>query len=79
MALSSTIPIVIGATSCYFALRIAPELLTLPVLTVTVCTLTSVVVEEVIAEAHEGDTSRLGPILLTTGFAILALVSVYVG
>lgn len=79
MALSFTVPIVVGATIGYFALRSAPELLTLSVLAVTGGALTSVVVEEMISEAHAGDTSRHGPIFLTVGFALFALVSVYVG
>ena len=79
MSLSFAIPIVVGATLGYFALRNAPDLLTLSVLTVTGGALTSVVVEEMLTEAHEGDTSRLGPIALTAGFAIFALISVYVG
>lgn len=79
MAASFTIPILLGAVLGYFALRAAPELVTLSVLAVTGGALTSVVVEEMITEAHEGDTSRLGPIYLTAGFAIFALISVYIG
>jgi ZIP family zinc transporter len=79
MALSFAIPIALGATLGYFSLRNAPDLVTLSVLAVTGGALTSVVVEEMLTEAHEGDTSRLGPVALTAGFAIFALVSVYVG
>ncbi len=32
-----------------------------------------------IGEAHEGETSRLGPIFLTAGFAVFGAISVYVG
>ena len=79
LSLSFAIPIVVGATLGYFALRDAPHLLTLSVLAVTGGALTSVVVEEMLTEAHEGETSPLGPVALTAGFAIFALVSVYVG
>lgn len=79
MALSSTIPILLGAILGYFALRTAPGLLTLSVLALTGGALISVVVEEMITEAHEGGTSRLGPVFLTGGFAIFALISVYIG
>ena len=48
-------------------------------LTLTGGALTSVVVEEMPAEAHEGDTSVRGPILLTGGFALFAAISVYLG
>ncbi len=37
------------------------------------------VVEEMVSEAHKGETSRLGPVILTTGFALFAAVSVYLG
>ena len=79
MALSFTAPILIGATLGYFALRDAPEVLTLSVLALTGGALTSVVVEEMMTEAHEGETSDLGPIALTAGFALFALISVYLG
>ena len=39
--------------------------------------LTAVVVEEMVSEAHERDTSRLGPIFITAGFAIFGAISVY--
>lgn len=79
LAASFSIPILVGAALGYFALKDAPELWTLSVLALTGGALTSVVVEEMMTEAHEGDTSRLGPIFLTAGFALFALVSVYVG
>jgi ZIP family zinc transporter len=79
LAASFTLPILLGATIGYFALREAPEVLTLSVLALTGGALTSVVVEEMISEAHGGETSRLGPIFLTAGFALFALISVYLG
>lgn len=79
MALSFTVPILLGAAIGYFALREAPETLTLAVLALTGGALTSVVVEEMITEAHAGKTSRLGPIFLTAGFALFALITVYLG
>ncbi|GHD89124.1 MULTISPECIES: hypothetical protein [Kocuria] len=42
-------------------------------------TLASVVVEEMPDQAHEGDTSVPGPILLTGGVALFAAISVYLG
>jgi ZIP family zinc transporter len=77
MALSFTIPILLGAAIGFFALREAPEILTLSVLALTGGALTSVVIEEMITEAHEGETSDLDPIALTAGFALFALISVY--
>ena len=73
------IPILIGATLGYLALRDAPEVIALSVLALTGGALTAVVIEEMVTEAHEGDTSRLGPVFLTAGFALFAAISVYVG
>ena len=79
MAAAFAVPIFLGATLGFFALRQAPEIVTLSVLALTGGALTAVVVEEMIGEAHEGETSRLGPIFLTLGFALFAAISVYVG
>ena len=79
LALGFTIPVLAGAALGYFALRSAPELLTVSVLALTGGVLVSVVVEEMISEAHEGETSRLDPVFLTTGFALFALISAYAG
>jgi ZIP family zinc transporter len=73
------IPIFLGAGLGYLALRQAPEVVTLSVLALTGGALAAVVVEEMVSEAHEGDTSRLGPIFLTAGFALFAAISVYGG
>ena len=79
MALGFAGPILIGAALGYFALRQAPEIWTLSVLALTGGALTSVVVEEMLTEAHEGDTSLWGPILLTGGFALFAAICVHLG
>jgi ZIP family zinc transporter len=72
------VPIFVGAALGFLALRNAPEIVTLSVLALTGGALSAVVVEEMVSEAHEGETSRLGPIFLTTGFALFAGISVYV-
>ena len=79
MAAAFAIPIFGGAALGYLALRNAPEVLTLSVLAMTGGALTAVVIEEMVEEAHEGDTSQLGPLFLTAGFAIFAAISVYIG
>lgn len=76
---SFVLPIFAGAALGYLALRQAPEIVTLSVLALTGGVLTSVVVEEMVTEAHEGDTSSLGPVFLTAGFALFAAIAVYVG
>lgn len=79
LALALLIPTFVGAGVGYFALRGAPEIITLCILALTGGVLTSVVVEEMLTEAHEGDTSRLGPLWLTGGFAAFALIAAYTG
>ena len=73
------LPILFGAALGYLALRQAPDVVTLSVLALTGGALSAVVVEEMVSEAHEGDTSSLGPVFLTAGFALFAAISVYVG
>lgn len=70
-------PVIVGAALGYFALRNAPDVLTLSVLAITGGVLISVVIEEIAHEAHEGETSRFGPFALTAGFALFALLSAY--
>lgn len=79
LAAAFAIPILLGATIGFFALREAPEIVTLAVLALTGGALTTVVVEEMVSEAHVGETSQLGPIFLTAGFALFGAISVYLG
>ncbi len=79
LAAAFAIPILLGATIGFFALRNAPEILTLGVLALTGGALTTVVVEEMVSEAHGGETSRLGPVFLTAGFAMFGAISTYFG
>ena len=71
------VPILVGAALGYLALRSAPEVVTLSVLALTGGALVAVVVEEMVSEAHEGETSQLGPVFLTAGFALFAGVTVW--
>lgn len=79
LAAGSALPTLLGASLGFFALRSAPEIITFAVLALTGGALTAVVVEEMIGEAHEGQTLQLGPIFLTAGFANFAAISTYVG
>lgn len=79
LAAAFALQILLGATIGLFALREAPEIVTLAVLAFTGGALTTVVVEEMVSEAHGGETSRLGPIFLTAGFALFGAISVYLG
>ena len=73
------LPLLVGGTIGYFALRDAPDLLRLSVLALTGGALTAVVIEEVVPEAHRGGDSRLATMFLVGGFALFAAISVYVG
>lgn len=73
------VPILLGAVLGYLALRDAPEVVTLSVLAFTGGALLSVVIEEMIPEAHEAKQSRLDSFYLTVGFVIFAAVSLYLG
>jgi ZIP family zinc transporter len=79
LAASFALPVLLGATLGYFALRDASELLTLSVLALTGGALVTVVVEEMVPEAHEGETSRWGAVALTAGVALFGAISVYTG
>jgi len=56
----------------------SPDIVTLSVLAATGGVLTNVVIEEMVTQAHDGPTSSLGPLLLTAGFGLFALISVYI-
>lgn len=73
------LPVLAGATLGYFALRDASELVTLSVLALTGGALVTVVVEEMVPEAHEGETSAWGAVFLTAGVALFGAISVYTG
>lgn len=77
LAASFTIPILLGATLGFFAVRGAPEVAKLSLLAFTAGILVSVAVEEMIPEAHEKGEPRFGPLALVSGFALFALISAY--
>lgn len=79
LAVGFAVPVLLGATLGFFALRSAPELVTVSVLALTGGALTTVVVEEMVPEAHGGETSAWGAVFLTAGFALFGAVSVYAG
>jgi ZIP family zinc transporter len=70
---------ILGATIGYWALRDAPELVTLSLLAFTGGVLTSVVVEDIIPEAHEVPDVRVATLLLVGGFSLFALIAAYLG
>lgn len=79
LAVSFAIPILLGATLGYLAVREAADIVKVSLLTFTAGILASVAVEEMIPEAHEKGHPRLGPLALVSGFALFALISAYYG
>lgn len=71
-------PIFLGATTGYWGMRGQPELYQLMLLTFTAGVLTTLVVEELVPEAHEAleREGRLAPLVFVGGFA---LISEYLG
>lgn len=72
------VPILVGAALGYLALRGAPDIVTLSVLAFTGGALLSVVVEEMVPQAHDANQSRWDSLFLVAGFALFAVISVYV-
>ncbi len=76
------VPIFLGATLGYWAMRGQPELYKLMLLTFTAGVLTTLVVEELVPKAHEEaggaeEESRLAALVFVGGFALFALIAAY--
>lgn len=78
LAAAFAVPIFLGATVGYWAMRGQPELYKLVLLTFTAGVLTTLVVEELVPEAHEEAADpRVAPLVFVGGFALFALISAY--
>jgi ZIP family zinc transporter len=73
------IPIFLGTTIGYWAVRSQPEIVKLSLLAFTAGILFTVVIEEIVPEAHEGDEADVATLFLVGGFALFALISGYLG
>jgi ZIP family zinc transporter len=73
------IPVLFGAALGYFLVRGAPEWIKLSLLAFTAGILITVVVEEIVPEAHRGEEARLAALVFVCGFALFTLLSVYLG
>lgn len=76
---SFLIPVFVGATAGYWLLRDRPEIYKLSVLAFTAGILMTMVVEELIPEAHEENESRWAAASLLGGFVLFTFLSVYLG
>lgn len=74
-----TIPILVGASVGFWGLRDAPQLYRMLTLAFTAGVLISVVVEEMVKEAHREEESRWAALALVGGFGLFALIAAYSG
>jgi ZIP family zinc transporter len=79
LAASFFLAIFLGATVGYWAVRGQPEEVKLALLAFTAGILMTVVVEEIVPEAHEGEEARIATLVLIGGFALFALLAHYLG
>lgn len=79
LAASFALPILLGATLGFFAVRGRPAIVQVSLLAFTAGILVAVAVEEMIPEAHAEEEPRFAPLALVCGFALFALLAAYVG
>jgi ZIP family zinc transporter len=79
LSASFFIPVLVGAVLSFVFLRGQSELLKLSLLAFTAGILTTVVVEEIVPEAHREAEARLAALALVGGFALFTAVSTYLG
>jgi ZIP family zinc transporter len=79
LSASFAIPIFVGTAIGYFAVRGQPDIVKYALLAFTAGILLTVVVEEMLQEAHEEKDEPLSALLLVGGFALFGLVSAYLG
>jgi zinc transporter, ZIP family len=69
--------VLLGATVGYWAVRGQPEFVKMAMLAFTAGVLITVVVEEIVPEAHEDGEARFAALVFVAGFALFALISTY--
>jgi ZIP family zinc transporter len=79
LATSFVMPIVLGATIGYWVLRERAAIWKMATLAFTAGILLSVVVEDMVQEAHRGAESRWAALALVCGFGLFAPITVYTG
>ena len=73
------VPIMLAVTLAYWGLREAPEAPKLLLLAFAGGVLMTVAVEEMLPQAHQRDEARAATLVLIAGFALFALLSIYLG
>lgn len=79
LAAAFALPLFVGVTIGYWAVRGQPEAVKLSLLAFTAGVLVTVVVEEIVPESHEGEESRLATGFFIAGFALFSLIAAYLG
>jgi len=79
IAAAFAIPVFLGATIGYWLMRGQSELVKMALLTFTAGILTTLVVEEIIPEAHQDGEARFATLLFLGGFALFGLLSAFLG
>ena len=77
LSASFAVPILIGTTIGYWAVRGQADVVKFGLLAFTAGILLTVAVEEIVAEAHEEEDSRWASLFLVGGFALFALLASY--
>jgi zinc transporter, ZIP family len=71
------VPVLLGATIGYAVLRGQPDIWKQAVLAFTAAVLSTLVVEEIMPEAHRGEEARLAALVFVGAFALFTVLSVY--
>ncbi|MDX5422201.1 MAG: ZIP family metal transporter [Hymenobacteraceae bacterium] len=79
LAASFAIPIFLGATVGYWAVKDSSEIVKLTLLAFVAGILLTVAVEEMLTEAHDRPDSKWAALFLSGGFALFTFLSVYLG
>ena len=77
LSASFAVPILLGATIGYWAVRGQPDWVKLGLLAFTAGILLTVAVEEIVVEAHGEEDSRWASLFMIGGFALFALLASY--
>lgn len=77
LAAGFSIPIFLGATIGFWTMRDSAEIVQFSLLAFTAGILLSVSIEEILSEAHGKPDPTYASVLLTAGFALFALLTVY--
>ncbi|MHA6280823.1 ZIP family metal transporter [Gramella sp. KN1008] len=77
LAAGFTIPILLGATIGFWTMRNSGDLIKFSLLAFTAGILLSVAIEEILTEAHGKPDPAYASVLLTAGFSLFALLTVY--